>query len=352
MDIKELALRVAEEASGAKGFHWDGSLFDFVEPFLAAYHAEQEPVSLYPCGFKELNSLVIKNGAYLARGMYEGEPVTESIRSAAMVLIGYAKDMSILLAKQPLYAAPPEPAQNLYREIYEVWAGSEGIPMPRTAPEAYLLGLLEQMVDIAKTGMHMTEPAPQQETVINTPVDPASPPAVCAAPSSEEVDEVVERLRTYPTRQHLIAADALESLEQQVAALTKERDELEISNAFAHGEWRAVKDQLAALTTERDELLGPNPVEQMIRDQLDAAQARESKLREALELIYNGSTPAKAIARFALKAHTDDSALQERLKAAKVEVLREAADVLSRSADVELYEPVLRRMADELEKAT
>lgn len=168
------------------------------------------------------------------------------------------------------------------------------------------------------------------------------------------------------------AADAIEALEQQVAALvaeraksaeqyvarlnqidaqTKERDDLEISNAFAHGEWRAVKDQLAALTKERDELLGPNPVEQMIRDQLDAAQARESKLREALELIYNGSTPAKAIARFALKAHTDDSALQERLKAAKVEVLREAADVLSRSADVELYEPVLRRMADELEKA-
>lgn len=67
------------------------------------------------------------------------------------------------------------------------------------------------------------------------------------------------------------AADALESLEQQVAALvaeraksaeqyvarlnqidalTKERDELEISNAFAHGEWRAVKDQLAAMTKE------------------------------------------------------------------------------------------------------
>ena len=45
-----------------------------------------------------------------------------------------------------------EPA-SLFREIYEVWAGSEGIPMPRTCPEAYLLGLLEQMVDIAKTGM-------------------------------------------------------------------------------------------------------------------------------------------------------------------------------------------------------
>lgn len=43
-DIKELALRHAE-AAGAKGFHWDGSLYDFVEPFLAAYLAEQEPVA-------------------------------------------------------------------------------------------------------------------------------------------------------------------------------------------------------------------------------------------------------------------------------------------------------------------
>ena len=125
--------------------------------------------------------------------------------------------------------------------------------------------------------------------------------------------DLIARLREFGPCIAQDVQDALESLEQQVAALTKERDELEISNAFAHGEWRAVKDQLAAMTTERDELLGPNPVEQMIRDQLAAAQARESKLREALELIYNGSTPAKAIARFALKAHTDDSALMERL---------------------------------------
>ena len=108
--------------------------------------------------------------------------------------------------------------------------------------------------------------------------------------------DLIARLREFGPCIAQDVQDALESLEQQVAALTKERDELEISNAFAHGEWRAVKDQLAAMTTERDELLGPNPVEQMIRDQLAAAQARESKLREALELIYNGSTPAKAIA--------------------------------------------------------
>ncbi len=42
-DIEQLALRYAE-AAGAKGFHWEGSLYDFVEPFLAAYLAEQEPL--------------------------------------------------------------------------------------------------------------------------------------------------------------------------------------------------------------------------------------------------------------------------------------------------------------------
>jgi vacuolar-type H+-ATPase subunit I/STV1 len=118
----------------------------------------------------------------------------------------------------------------------------------------------------------------------------------------------------------------------------------------SHSKAAALMEKAAAALTRAVDI----DYEQLYReasDQLDVAQAREAKLREALELIYNGSTPAKAIARFALKAHTDDSALQERLKAAKVEVLREAADVLSRSADVELYEPVLRRMADELEQA-
>ena len=39
------------------------------------------------------------------------------------------------------------------RDIYEVWAGSEGIPEPQTAAEAYLLSLVEQMRDIAKEGL-------------------------------------------------------------------------------------------------------------------------------------------------------------------------------------------------------
>ena len=60
---------------------------------------------------------------------------------------------------------------------------------------------------------------------------------------------------------------------QQVLMLTKERDELEISNAFAHVEWRAVKDQLAAMKKERDHYLR----------ELQAAQARFKELSAVLE---------------------------------------------------------------------
>jgi hypothetical protein len=42
-------------------------------------------------------------------------------------------------------------------EIYEVWAGSEGIPIPETAAEAYLVRLVEQMRDIAKNGAQQPE---------------------------------------------------------------------------------------------------------------------------------------------------------------------------------------------------
>ena len=42
---------------------------------------------------------------------------------------------------------------QICRDIYEVWAGSEGIPVPETAPEAYLLQLVEQMRDLAKEGL-------------------------------------------------------------------------------------------------------------------------------------------------------------------------------------------------------
>lgn len=48
-------------------------------------------------------------------------------------------------------------SKELFREIYEVWAGSEGVPEPVTCTEAYLLRLIEQMRDIAKKGMETIE---------------------------------------------------------------------------------------------------------------------------------------------------------------------------------------------------
>lgn len=43
--------------------------------------------------------------------------------------------------------------RQVCRNAYEVWAGSEGIPEPETAAEAYLLQLLIQMRDEVKKGL-------------------------------------------------------------------------------------------------------------------------------------------------------------------------------------------------------
>ena len=46
-----------------------------------------------------------------------------------------------------------ERLRQVCRNVYEVWAGSEGIPEPKTCPEAYLIQLIEQMRDAAKEGL-------------------------------------------------------------------------------------------------------------------------------------------------------------------------------------------------------
>jgi len=46
-----------------------------------------------------------------------------------------------------------ERIRQVCRNVYEVWAGSEGLPMPETAPEAYLRQLVIQMADEAKEGL-------------------------------------------------------------------------------------------------------------------------------------------------------------------------------------------------------
>jgi CRISPR/Cas system-associated protein Csm6 len=43
------------------------------------------------------------------------------------------------------------------REIYEVWAGSEGITPPITLREQYLIGLIEEMRDIAAAHLSQTK---------------------------------------------------------------------------------------------------------------------------------------------------------------------------------------------------
>lgn len=180
-DIKELALKVAKDIG-----YWDEQeeyILDFATRLIAAYTEGQEPISLYPCGFKELHSLVIKHGAFLAQGMNEDEPVTESIRSAAMVLVGYAKDMSGLLARQPLYTAPPEPA-------------------------------------------------PQQQkpqTTIGDSANPAQPAAARAATSSEEVREMVERLRR-DTGSRIVAESRCHEAANLIERLAARVDELKQAN--------------------------------------------------------------------------------------------------------------------------
>ena len=52
-------------------------------------------------------------------------------------------------AVQP-YADEIEQLREALREIYEVYAGSEGIPQPMTAAEGYLLSLFMEAVRIAQ----------------------------------------------------------------------------------------------------------------------------------------------------------------------------------------------------------
>ncbi len=55
-----------------------------------------EPVACpFPCGWKTMLSIIIKDGAFLARGLIEGETVTGHQREIVMRLIDYAKTMAL-----------------------------------------------------------------------------------------------------------------------------------------------------------------------------------------------------------------------------------------------------------------
>lgn len=46
-----------------------------------------------------------------------------------------------------------ESRRRICREIYEVWAGSDGIPAPQSPSEGYLMKLLDDVKDIARGGL-------------------------------------------------------------------------------------------------------------------------------------------------------------------------------------------------------
>lgn len=70
------------------------------------------------------------------------EQLAVTLRNAAPALIAEIKQLRAQLAE----------AQSALREIYEVWAGMDGIEC-KTAPEAYLLRLLEQCAKIAREAL-------------------------------------------------------------------------------------------------------------------------------------------------------------------------------------------------------
>jgi hypothetical protein len=140
-DIKELALRHAE-AAGVKGFHWDGSLYDFVEPFLAAYLAEQEPVDY----------------RYKGTDGFWYRKIPSDVR---------------VVQTQPLFTAPP---------------------LPEPAHSDHPMRHYDRTCPACNEG---------------------------AAPSSEEVREVVERLHEwYKVGESLTARDAADLIERLAARIT------------------------------------------------------------------------------------------------------------------------------------
>ncbi len=111
----------------------------------------------------------------------------------------------------------------------------------------------------------------------------------------------------------------VEALRAEVAALTKERDDL-IGRPIPLTEWQQMEQDLAAITKERELLF-----KQITHycTQLAAGQSREAKLREAMLSVlcdpegvpcFSGSDGDRAVIAEALALPTDDAALKERLK--------------------------------------
>lgn len=76
------------------------------------YHGTQPKACPIPCGWKKLASLWIEDGAYLARSLQEGEPITENQRATVMRMIGTGRDVLLAMAK---HSAAPQDAHGCTR---------------------------------------------------------------------------------------------------------------------------------------------------------------------------------------------------------------------------------------------
>ena len=132
--------------------------------------------------------------------------------------------------------------------------------------------------------------------------------------------DLIARLRRGWTTDCLLAADALEALEQQVAALTDElnniKKEAEMNQKWAFLEWRQraedAERQVAALTKEKNDWYR---LHDHVTDELVSSQAREAKLRDAAKAVLEvGMGSDFEALNAALAFPSDDSALMERLK--------------------------------------
>lgn len=121
-------------------------------------------------------------------------------------------------------------------------------------------------------------------------------------------------------------------------------------------DWKRIaedlREQVADLTKERDEALRVT-FDVRVIEQLAAAQATNERLREALEQVAEekarGYHEIRSIALDVLAIPNDTAALDARLRAAKVDVLREAAEKLHDYGNPWVSDG-LRHMADEIEK--
>ena len=66
---------------------------------------------------------------------------------------GWAKPMVDDGRREPSLQDEIARLRQVCRNVYEVWAGCDGIPVPETCAEAYLLQLVEKMRDEAKEGL-------------------------------------------------------------------------------------------------------------------------------------------------------------------------------------------------------